>query len=235
MNTRKIKVVGAGGICSWLLEPLCRYLAYGEDFIEVTVIDGDTFEDRNRDRQRVSQAGVGMNKADYAVSWLKSEFSKIHFRAKPEYVTQSNVITLIRENDIVFMGVDNHATRKLVSDRCGELDNVVLISGGNDLTDGNVIIYIRKDGTNLTKPLTVLSRKIANPEDKNPGEFTNAERQSCQQEALANPQLVFTNFDVASIMLKCYYAYEQGKVWFEQVYTDIVTQRTRPSPDKIEE
>lgn len=235
MQTKKIKVIGAGGICGWLLEPLCRYLAYQDGFVEVTIIDGDTFENRNMERQKLSTVGIGMNKAEYATVIHKPDFPKIHFRAKTEYVTKSNVITLIRENDIIFMGVDNHATRKLVSDRCGELDNVVLISGGNDLTDGNVIIYIRKDGKDVTKPLTALSRKIANPEDKNPGEFTNAERQSCQQEALSNPQLVFTNFDVASIMLKCYYAYEQDKVWFDQVYTDILTQRTRPSPDKIEE
>lgn len=232
--SKKIKVIGAGGICGWLLEPLCRYLAYGQEQAEVTVIDGDKFEDRNLERQKVTQEGIGFNKAEYAINWLKETFPRIYFRAKPEYVTKSNVITLIREGDTVFMGVDNHATRKLISDRCEELDNVTLISGGNDLTDGDVILYVRKDGKDVTKSPAALSRTVAEPKDKNPGEFTDAERQSCQQQAAVSPQLVFTNFTVAAIMLNCYYAHEQNKVGFHQVFTDIVSQRTRPSPERFE-
>jgi len=34
------------------------------------------------------------------------------------------------KEDLVLLAVDNHATRKLVSDHCARLDNVCLISGG---------------------------------------------------------------------------------------------------------
>lgn len=226
-TTRKIKVIGAGGIGSHLLEPLARYLSYTPDNIEITVIDGDQFEDRNRERQRFANAA---NKATETVNQLSQQFTKIHFRAKAEYITDENVVASVRENDIVFLCVDNHATRKLVSDRCQELDNVVLISGGNDYTDGNVIVYIRKDGKDVTKAPTALYPKIAKPEDKNPGTLTATERQGCEQEARTNPQLLFTNLAIASCMCNCYYAYEQGKAGFEQVYIDILTQRMRPSP-----
>jgi len=222
-QTRKIKVIGSGGIGCHLLEPLCRYLSFTEDFCEVTVIDGDVYEERNRERQRFEDCG---NKADETVRALKETFPKIHLRSKPEYVTEDNIITTIRENDVVFLCVDNHATRKLVSDRCEELDDVLLISGGNNYTDGDVLVYLRKNGKDMTPPLTKLP-EIANHKDKNPGELSDVERQGCQQEAVNNPQLLFMNLDIASSMLNCYYAYEQGRLNFKRVYSDILTQARR--------
>lgn len=222
-KTRKIKVIGSGGIGTHLIEPLARYLSFTEDYCEVTIVDGDTFEERNRERQRFTGCE---NKADETVNWLKDQFPKIHFRCKPEYVTDDNIIMTIREGDVVFLCVDNHSTRKLVSDRCGELDDVLLISGGNGETDGDVLIYIRKDGKDVTKPLTDLP-EISSPQDKNPGELTEEDRQGCQEEAEDNPQLLFTNLDIASSMLGCYYAHEQGRLNFGRVFSDIVTQARR--------
>lgn len=230
MKTRKIKVIGAGGIGGHLLEPLCRYLNYTDDYVELTVYDGDRFEERNRERQRFSQCE---NKAQHTVELLKKDFPKLHIKAKEEYITDDNVITSIRNDDVVFLCVDNHATRKLVSDRCEELDDITLISGGNDYTDGNVILYMRKNGKDITKPPTQLHPKIAEPQDKNPGELNDQERMGCQQEAQTNPQLLFANLAIASAMCNCYYAYEQNKADFEQVYVDILTQRMRPSPEKF--
>lgn len=227
-QTVKIKVIGAGGIGSHLIEPLARYLGHKDDLAEITVIDGDRFEARNKERQRMTALE---NKAENTVAPLKNEFPKIHFRAKAEYITEDNVITNIREGDVIFLGVDNHATRKLISDRCEELDNVTLISGGNEYTDGNVIYYRRKDGRDLNKSLTALYPKIAKPEDKNPGEVSTV-RQGCEVQVTANPQLLFTNLAIASTMLNVYYAHEQGKADFNQVYVDILSQRNRPSPEK---
>ena len=43
---RNIKVIGLGGIGSYLVEPLTRYLTYNIDQSELklTLIDGDTYE-----------------------------------------------------------------------------------------------------------------------------------------------------------------------------------------------
>lgn len=226
-KTRKIKVVGVGGIGCYLIEPLSRYLSYSEDNCEITLIDGDSYEEKNRDRQRFSSF---LNKAESTAGQLKTDFPKIHFRSKNEYITEENVVTNIREGDTVFLCVDNHATRKIVSNRCGELDNVTLINGGNDYTDGNVICYIRKDGKDITKSLTDLHPKIANPEDENPGK-SDYQNSSCQREAPQQPQLLFTNLAIASMMLNCYRKCEQGKFNYHQVYVDIDSLRSRPSPE----
>jgi molybdopterin/thiamine biosynthesis adenylyltransferase len=226
-KTRKIKVVGAGGIGSYLIEPLARYLSCSEDNCEITVIDGDKFEERNKERQRFVACE---NKAEHTVTQLKPQFPKITFRSKGEYLTPENIISLIREDDTVMLCVDNHATRKLVSDRCQELKNVTLISGGNEYTDGNVIVYRRENGKDLSRPMTQIHPAINSPEDKNPGVEVNEERSGCEQQTQASPQLLFMNLAIASHMLNCYYASEQNKLNFEQVYVDIATHRSRPSP-----
>jgi molybdopterin/thiamine biosynthesis adenylyltransferase len=230
VHNHKIKVIGLGGIGTYLVEPLARYLSHQEGTAELTLIDGDAYEEKNRQRQRFSKLE---NKASVSAEILKEEFPKLHFRSKPQYVTEDNVISLIREGDLVFLCVDNHATRKLVSDRCAELRDVTLISGGNDYTDGNVIYYKRQNGQNITKSPTTLYPKIAKPEDKNPGDEPQENREGCQEMAESSPQLLFANLAVASCMLNVFYAHENQKADFEQVYVDIVSQRSRPVPEKV--
>ena len=230
-STRKIKLIGAGGIGCCLVEPLCRYVSFKSDHsCELTIIDGDRYEEKNRERQKFINC---QNKATEMVALNKDFFPKIHFRSKEEYITEDNVVSLIREGDCVMLCVDNHATRKVVSESCSELDNVTLISGGNDYTDGNVIVYIRKDGKDVTKSPIDLYPSIANPKDRNPGTLTDADRQSCHTEAFDNPQLVPTNLAAASIMLNCYRLWDLGQynTSKEQVFFDINTLSQRTSPD----
>ena len=227
MDTKRIKVIGLGGIGTYLVEPLCRYLSNKTDYIEMTLVDGDAYEDRNRARQQFTEKG---NKATVTAATLREKFPEIHFAAKPQYVTDDNVISLVREDDVVFLCVDNHATRKVISDRCEELENVTLISGGNDTIDGNVIYYRRRNGVDVTKPPTKLDPAIATPTDTNPG----VDRQGCEAQANSTPQILFTNLAIASCMCNVYYAHENGKADFEQVYVDISTQRSKPSPERYE-
>lgn len=219
----KFKVIGLGGIGSYLVEPLCRYINEAESDVELTLIDGDIYKEKNKSRQKFTRL---QNKAEESCRLLKEIFSNIHIKFKPHYINDSNVFSTIREDDNIFLCVDNHATRKIVSDRCQDLKNVVLISGGNDLIDGNVICYIKKDGENITKPPTELYSSIANPIDKIP---SCEEREGCEERIESEPQLLFTNLAIASMMLNCYRKIEQNKITFNQVYVDIDTLCTRPA------
>lgn len=226
--TKKVKIIGLGGIGTYLVEPLVRYLSHQYDDVQVTLIDGDTYEEKNRGRQRFSKFD---NKASVTSEELAAKFSKIHFKAKQEYLDDDNVTGIIRENDIVFACVDNHATRKVISDRCEELDNVTLISGGNDYTDGNVILYRRKDGNDIGRAPTSLFKEIANPQDVNPATVATKKAEGCIEQTDSNPQLLFTNNAIAATMCNVFYAVEQEKAEFEQVFVDIVAQRSRPTPE----
>ena len=69
-------------------------------------------------------------------------FNKSTFQAIPEYVTEENIAQIITEKTYVLLAVDNHATRKLVSDHCGTKESVTLISGGIGGSMGHVQVYI---------------------------------------------------------------------------------------------
>lgn len=240
-KTLKIKVIGTGGIGLCLLPTLCRYLNFnGEKFpnVEVSLIDGDTFEERNRERQSFDQVGP---KASVTVEKYREDFPRLMFWDHPVYVADHNVIQLIREGDIVLLCVDNHKTRKLISDRAEELKNVTVISGGNDWTDGNVLMHIRRNDKNLTPPLaSKYHPEIVNPTDKHPGEVDQA--QGCAELAPASPQLLIANNYIAANMLAALYnILDEGQLAkvmaapenFAEVYCDLTILKAVPRPRKV--
>jgi molybdopterin/thiamine biosynthesis adenylyltransferase len=220
----QITVIGIGGIGCALVPFLARYLQSerritGEEF-RITLVDGDEFERTNDARQSFETLG---NKASVKASELARCFPELSFRAVPEFATPANLPHLITSGDLVFLAVDNHATRGAVSRHCEGLSDVVLISGGNDLTDGNVQVYIRRDGQDVTAPLTCYHPEIADPKDRSPAEM------SCDELAAASaPQLLFMNLAVASAMLNAFYAWRVGRLRYGEVYLDIAEGRAQP-------
>jgi len=216
----EIKVIGIGGIGCALLPHLARYLQASGEPGRLSLVDGDAFEARNADRQVFVELG---NKAKVKAAELARQFENLSFRAIPEYITPDNVGRIIRSGDVVFLGVDNHTTRRLASDHCQVLGDVVLISGGNDYTDGNVQAYLRRAGRDITSPLTRYHPEIADPKDRSPHEMSCDE---LSQEAA--PQLLLTNLAVASAMLNAFFAWRLGKLQYGEVYLDILEGKTSP-------
>ena len=216
----EIKAVGIGGIGCALLPFLCRYLQYSGGKTRLTLIDGDRFERANASRQSFSRLG---NKAEVKAQELAQEFENLSLRATPEFVTAANVSRLIRERDLIFLMVDNHASRKLVSDHAATLKEVTLISGGNDFVDGNVQVYARGQDRDLTPALSRYHPEIAQPQDRSPADL------SCEELMTAGePQLLFTNLMVAALMLNAFYAWSRDRLNYSEVYLDILENLTRP-------
>jgi len=215
----EIKAIGIGGIGCALLPFLCRYLQYSGEKARITLIDGDRFERSNAARQAFS--GLG-NKAEVKAGELAREYEAVAFRSRPEYVTEDNVARLIGEGEVVFLMVDNHASRLLVSRHVSSLADLSLISGGNDYEDGNVQVYIRQGGLDLTPSLARYHPEIAAPQDRNPAAM------SCEELMAAGaPQLLFANLMVASLMLNAFYALRQGRLNYSEVYLDILQNASR--------
>ena len=192
MSTMKVKVIGLGGIGSILIENLARYFQYRDESWHLHLIDGDSYESKNRERQIFN--AVGGNKADTKREELERRYDNIIFSSTSAFVNKSNIDELICEHDIIFCCVDNHTTRKMVSDKVKTLQDCILISGGNDLIDGNVQIYIRKGGEDVTPSLVDYHPEIQDPRDKHP------EEASCEELSKSAPQIFFTNLTVATIM-----------------------------------
>ena len=215
-----IKIVGLGGVGSILVERLCRFINFSADMhAEITLVDGDTYEQKNFERQEFSSFG---NKAEVKTSDLELQYPNIDFNVYPAFVNETTVGDVVKEGDIVFLCVDNHKTRMIINNYCKALKNVTLISGGNEFTDGNVQIYIRDDGKDVTPHLGAYHPEIENPDDKLP------EEQSCEELSKSDPQLYFANLGVATIMCWSFYnVVVKAQLEASEVYFDILTMNTK--------
>jgi len=211
-----IVIIGLGGVGSILSERLSRFLNYSRDErSRILLVDGDTYEMKNYERQEFSQLG---NKAEIKSVELQMIYPNMSYETFPSYVNEGNLIEVIKDNAIVFLCVDNHKTRMIVSRYCQNLQNVTLISGGNEFTDGNVQIYIREGGVDLTPDLCAYHPEIANPDDKLPEEM------SCEELSHSDPQLYFANLGVATLMCWAFYnAVVQGDHTRSEVYFDMLS------------
>jgi hypothetical protein len=225
----RIKVVGLGGIGCIVLQYLTVFLKSLDRPLRLVLIDGDRFEVANNRRMIFQTVGNKAEvKAAEIVAWLGP--CEVSVVAVPQYVTVESIEKLIRPGDYVFLCVDNHPTRKLVSDHCARLSSVALFSGGNEGVDpprergtyGNVQVYLRRDGRDVTAPLTRFHPEIANPKGKLPSEA------SCVELAASTPQILFTNLGVASAMLNAFFAHTCRRLAYQEVKLDVLDARMLP-------
>ena len=228
LRRRSIKIIGLGGIGTWVAQALVPFLASIRATCPVWLVDGDSYEESNRARALFQSYG---NKAAVKAAELgalaRGAFPIVPV---PRYVTPRNVRRLIEEGDVVLLCVDNHKSRKCVSDAARKLRDVLVISGGNDGIDrpsagtfGNVIAYCRKNGSDVTNPITRFHPDIARPRDRAPYEL------SCVDLAQsAAPQLLYTNLQVATTMLCALLAWLNDALGYEEVFVDILAARMTP-------
>jgi len=231
-----VKVIGLGGIGEKVAHYGCIFLVSLQRPMRMVLIDGDEFEAKNAARMLFSDYG---NKAVVVRHDLMgaAEGSGLTLLAVSEYVTAENIDRLIHSGDIILLGVDNHATRKLINDYCSSLSDVTLISGGNDGvgqdatgrvlrgTYGNCQIYIRRDGQDICPSLTLFHPEIDNPDDNIPGD-------NCIDLALSGEQtqILFTNLAAASAMLNAFWLCACGALHYSEVTFDIAEALMRPLP-----
>ena len=235
-----VKVIGLGGVGVPTARYAALYLASLDANTRMVLIDSDSFERSNATRMFFGGAGkkVDVVRSDLLAS-LKH--SRLSLESIEEYVSADNIEDLIQEGDIVLLAVDNHATRKLVSDFCANRRrDICLISGGNDGvgkdslgrelrgTAGNCQIYIRRDGVDITPSLTEYHDEIENPKDAAPDP-------GCAVLVETTPQIVFTNLMVAVTMLDALWLHLCGVLHYPEITFDIAEGLMRPvhlSPGK---
>lgn len=225
----RLLLIGVGGVGGAALPHLAAFLHNLRIPLRLLLVDGDTYQPADARRQIFSALG---NKAEVKAAETIDALgeSEVAIVPVPEYATADNVSSLIRDGDHVFLCVDNHPSRKLISDRCGTLDNVALFSGGNDGVDpprergtyGNVQIALRQAGRDVTAPLTRFHPEIANPRGHMPG------GPNCGQLAVSVPQIGLTNLAVASALMSAFFAYCCGRLTYQEVQFDILDARMLP-------
>ena len=226
-------IIGLGGVGGLVLRLLVPFLHHERADATVLCVDGDSFEPHNRARMWFEDLGP---KASVLAEELARGYGdRVTLIPVPHYVTPRRAKSLIHERDVVFCTPDNHATRRLVEQRCERLDDVALFSGGNDGvgdgrsgTLGNVQIYLRAGRRDATNPLSTFHPEIRKPGDRVPGA-------GCDATTPSAPQLLFTNAAVASALVGAFYAWRQGALEYEEAYLDVLSGRHLPVKRKLQE
>jgi molybdopterin/thiamine biosynthesis adenylyltransferase len=230
-----VKVIGGGGIGEKVFRYAGLFLASLGQPVRLVLIDGDDFEPANASRMQFARPG---NKAEVLCEELRPALADtlVSVIAVPEYVTPENIGRLARERDVLLVAVDRHAARKLLSDYCGTLRDVCLISAGNDGigqdstgrtlrgTFANVQVYVRIDGRDATPSLTHFHPEIADPADKLPTEL------SCTELVATTPQILITNIAAASALLNAFWLHLCGALHYGELCLDIADGLMRPLP-----
>lgn len=197
---KNVVIVGCGGIGGWLMPPLARFLeAEGFDG-RIHIWDGDIVAEHNRSRQDFDGDDINANKAEVVCARVMCLFGSLQCTAHSEFIVPANVQSAVPEDSLVFTCVDNHPCRVLIDKRAAVLNNVCIISAGNELTDGNVHVYLRRSGVDCTD--SFLSR---HPEST-AIEVGDRNGISCEELLReGEPQILFTNLWAAVCALTVFY------------------------------
>lgn len=116
LRTKRIAVIGCGGLGGYLLELLAR-IGVGS----IRAVDGDVFDESNLNRQLLSETTLlGTSKAKAAANRISRINREITVEAVDCFLTEDNALSLIEGCDAVLDGLDNIQSRRILSSVCRE-------------------------------------------------------------------------------------------------------------------
>jgi molybdopterin/thiamine biosynthesis adenylyltransferase len=177
----RVSVIGLGGIWSYFWKAACRTITFTKNAPHsVSLVDGDQFSFSNLERQDMTEEDEAKMKAYVYKERIDRGFPRLKATMVPEFVTKKNIGKIIQPNTIVPFLVDNHKTRKLVSEYVREnarkLKNVAVITAANDEFTANAHLHLVLGGKEITSAMDKCHPEIDKPADKNPGDLTCEER-----------------------------------------------------------
>lgn len=178
-------IIGCGGIGSWLAPSLC--LLVGRE--NLVLVDGDSIEEKNLNRQLFSERDIGK----YKVHALRE---KCGGGCVSEYYSFGSIQH--QPSDWLFVCVDNNPARLSALRACDHFGCSAIIAA-NETTSSEAYFYIPKWKDTLIDPRVyypeILTDHANDPQ--RPGGCTG----EAQRE---NPQLVSANFSAAALAQNLY-------------------------------
>lgn len=241
---RSLVIIGIGGVGSQVAFNMSQWNTYAKAFNRIYMIDGDTVEPKNLERQKFGDQDLGLNKAEAVHAQIVNAgfvSDDCEFVIIPEYINSAKLHELIDTSGEIHLvsAVDNDKTKAEINDWYNRVPNIVGWMAGNEYSDGTVAACVRRDGKPLTPDFSYMqgegeNNNILNPQDKSPDEL------SCAEEAPSSPQLIWANQGAAFFTCAAIYSWlegEMGDIPFRMLYFDVkkLGMAARPYPkDAIE-
>lgn len=234
----RVIFAGMGGTGTFAVRPFLMYLASTRKTdIEVIIIDGDAYDVGNTERQDFDPALVGENKALAKAHEMSEIFPNIPINAVDDYLNEENMDYYIADGDVVMLAVDCPRTRSLVDEIAQTLDNILIISMGNEMVDGDIQVSCRVNGENLSPSIREDHPEIADAKNRTRSEM------SCEEMA-ATPsggQLIFANLQSAVMGVSSAWKFlketefltQQKPVEYRGAYFDVESMKVRPVKNRL--
>ena len=114
LKQKRILVVGCGGLGGHIIDQLARI---GVGFLRV--VDGDSFEATNLNRQLLSSVPLlGVSKATAAADHIARVNPDVTVDAAETFLTENNAAQLLEGCDIVMDALDNIGSRRILAAAC---------------------------------------------------------------------------------------------------------------------
>ena len=193
-------VVGSGGTGTYFLKEFSRFIQGGHRSInKMTIVDGDTVEEKNMERQAFSQEDVGFNKATVMADVLSSAF-ELKWGAFSKYLTTldelKDVLGSSTSTPLIIGCVDNHACRMLLEKFFEESRDCIYLDSANEFSTGEVIFAYKKGGKVISPCRSYYYPEVASNSNKKVTEM------SCEELNNVAPQHIATNMTAGNILLK---------------------------------
>ena len=182
---RRIGIVGAGALGNFVALGLALAGARS-----ITVIDPDTVDVTNLNRQVLLADGIGRRKAEVLCCRLRTLFG-IRADAHIAYLRRT---TEFAAYDVIFDCVDNFETRIILSEKCRD-EAKILISGGTGPDAGQVIVFDPARGSGT--PAEVLGL----PEIVERRAIDDYQRETASCAHQPEPSVVMTNQIIGGLMV----------------------------------
>lgn len=192
-------VVGSGGTGTYFLKEFCRFIAGGHYLVnKLTIIDGDTVEAKNMERQAFSEEDIGLNKAAVMADVLTSAFDLNRVESYSEYLTELDQLEVIANTSsipLIVGCVDNHACRMLLEEYFNKHSDCVYLDSANEFSTGEVIFSYKKGGKVISPCRSHYYPEIVKSTKK-------VTEMSCEELNSVSPQHIATNMQAGNILLK---------------------------------
>lgn len=203
-----IVVVGAGGTGGNFIKELGRFLMFfneeGSSW-RLSIIDGDTVEARNTERQPFSADDVMQHKAAVMAEGLVDclglprDNVSAYTRYLDTYEDLSKIIAgsgRYGNNVLVLIGcVDNHRARQVMHEAFNKTPNIIYIDAANEFEEGEVVVGIRIDKKEIAPPRAYYFPEVLKSREKRASEL------SCGVVNHSAPQHLITNLAAAQHIL----------------------------------
>jgi len=124
LRNKRVCIIGCGGLGGYSIEFLAR-LGVGN----MTVVDGDVFDETNLNRQVLSnESNIGKSKAEIALHHIHTINSDVNVTAISNFFAEDNAEAILKEHDVVVDALDNISTRRLLEKTCATL-NIPFVHG----------------------------------------------------------------------------------------------------------